>query len=64
MHEIVANHNKRVLNKSTAEKRRAPPCNCRDKTNCPFNDFCLEKFIIYKALVDTPDGKAMTHYGC
>ena len=25
---------------------------------------CRKKFIIYKASVDTPDGKAMTYYGC
>ena len=53
MQGIIANHNKRVLNKSTSEERRAPSCNCRDKANCPLNDFCRKKSIIYKASVDT-----------
>ena len=59
MQGIIANHNKRVLNKSTSEERRASPCNCRNKANCPHDDFCRKKSIIYKASVDTPDSKAM-----
>ena len=29
MQGIIANHNKRVLNKATSEEKRALPCNCR-----------------------------------
>ena len=64
MQGIIANHNKRVLKKSTSEERRASPCKCRNKANCPVDDFCRKKSIIYKASLDTPDGKAMTHHGC
>ena len=64
MQGIITNHNKRMLNKSTSEERTAPPCSCRDKTNCPLDGFCREKSIIYNASVDIPDGKAMTYCGC
>ena len=30
-------------------------CNCRDKTKCPLNGYCLEKGI-YKAIIHCPKG--------
>ena len=56
MHGIVANHNKRVFNKSTSEERSVLSCNCRDRPNCLLDG--------YKASIDAPDSKAMTFYGC
>ena len=64
MQGIIANHNKRVLNKATSEEKRALSCNCRYKANCPLDGRCHKKSIIYKASVNIPDGKAMTYYGC
>ena len=37
-------------------------CNCRSKKDCPLNEQCLEKTLVYKALVKT-EQKIFTYFG-
>ena len=41
-----------------------PPCNCRNKHDCPLEGKRRTKCVIYKASVCIPDGKTMSYYGC
>ena len=39
---IINSHNKKILE---AENKTKITCNCRNKTNCPFNGECLLKSV-------------------
>ena len=61
MGKIISGHNKKLI------KGGAPPekkCNCRNQNNCPVNNQCLEKDIIYQATVKRLDNsKTETYIG-
>ena len=42
MRNIINAHNKKILETENEAKRT---CNCRNKTNCPFNNECLLKGV-------------------
>ena len=52
MGAIISSHNKKLL--SQADNSNSPKtCSCRKKTECPLNNECLSRCIIYKATVKT-----------
>ena len=64
MGSIIAQHNKQVLNRHSSADTETPPCNSRNKRDCPLEGKCRTKYVIYKASVCTPNGKTMSYYGC
>ena len=62
MGSIIGQRNKQVLLSSADTE--TPPCNCRNKRDCPLEGKCRIKCVIYKASVCTPNGKTMSYYGC
>ena len=57
---LISSHNKKLLNKPTTSTTL---CNCRNKTNCPVNNKCLTKNIIYEAKITPANGNPMTYIG-
>ena len=51
MGSIIAQHNKQVLNRLSSADTETPPCNCRNKRDCPLEGKCRIKCVIYKASV-------------
>jgi len=49
-------HNKHLLQQPNAEGSDTRPCNCRKKEECPLDNQCLTKGIIYQATVTTEEG--------
>ena len=47
--KIISSHNAKIL----SEKVVDPPCNCRNKNDCPLNGQCKAKNIVYQAIVTT-----------
>ena len=45
MNSIISPHNHSILNPAKTNYG----CNCRDKTNCPFQNQCLTPNIVYQA---------------
>ena len=43
MSQIIKGHNKNIILKETQE---IVDCNCRVKTDCPFNDDCRKEGVI------------------
>ena len=64
MGSIIAHHNNQVLNWLSSADTETPPCNCRNKRDCPLEGKCRAKCVIYKASVCTPNSKTMSYYGC
>ena len=60
---IISKHNKSALQNRTDPRRTTPPCNRRNKANCPFEGKCRESSIIYKATLKS-NGIAIHYYGC
>ena len=57
MGSIIAQHNKQVLDRLSSADTETPPCNCRNKRDCPLEGKCRTKCVIYKASVCTPNVK-------
>ena len=49
---IINSNNRKILKE---KKSSTKDCNCRDKTKCPFDGYCLQKGI-YKATIHCPKG--------
>ena len=64
MGSIIAQHNKQVLSRLSSADIEAPPCNCRNKHDCPLERKYRTKGVIFKASICTPNGKTMSYYGC
>ena len=47
--QIISGHNKNILNRDGNENREPKMCNCRKPTECPLDNKCLTKSIIYQA---------------
>ena len=63
MAAIISKHNKIALQNRTVFRRTTPPCNCRDKANCPLEGNCRKSSNIYNATLKS-NGKARHYYGC
>ena len=59
---IINNHNKKLLSTKNQETRK---CNCINKQNCPLNNECLTKNIIYKGNItcNLQNYNYKTYYG-
>ena len=55
---------KQELNQLSLADTETPPCNCRNKRDCPRKGKCYTKCVVYKASVCTPNGKTMPYCGC
>ena len=63
MADIISKHNKIALQNRADPHCTTPPCNCRNKANCPLEGKCLESSIICKAVLKC-NGIARHYYGC
>ena len=52
MGAIISSHNKKLLSQ-TDNSKSPKTCSCRKKTECPLNNECLSRCIVYKATVKT-----------
>ena len=53
---IIKKHNKKILESN--RKEEIPPCNCRNKNNCPLKGGqCRQKDVVYSATVSTEEEK-------
>ena len=59
---IISKHNKIALHNRAGPRRTTPPCNCRNKANCPLQGNCRESSIMYKATLKS-NGIARHCYG-
>lgn len=53
MAAAIKQHNNKVLREAPPKRATGKMCNCRQKSQCPLDGACLEKSIIYKAVVST-----------
>ena len=59
--QIISGHNKKILNKIVPNKKT---CNCKIQNDCPVQNKCLEKEVIYQASVTRTDtGEIQTYVG-
>ena len=49
--QVITSHNKKLLRSKTDYNTTTKKCNCRNKKECPLNNNCLEKNIIYEATI-------------
>ena len=61
---IITSHNTRIIRKSQPHDISAEICNCRNKHECPLQNKCMSKDIVYKATIstDTKHYIGMTSY--
>ena len=52
MGSIIRKHNSKVATKD--ERKSHPPCNCRNKNNCPLQGDCRRSSVVYKCEITTP----------
>ena len=50
---IISSHNKKIINSGNEANGKA--CNCRNKSNCPLDNKCLNNKIVYKVEIETND---------
>jgi hypothetical protein len=64
MKAIIAGHNSNILTKQTPIIPSTRKCNCRVKNNCPMDEKCLTRAIIYQATVQPNNSPiAQTYVG-
>ena len=64
---VISRHNKRVLrqtksDESTNDNNIEKLCNCRNVNECPLNNMCLTKDLVYQAEVKTKDNNDIKTY--
>ena len=64
---VISRHNKRVLREtkseeSTNDNNIEKLCNCRNVNECPLNNMCLTKDLVYQAEVKTKDNNDIKTY--
>ena len=61
---VISRHNKRVLRetKSAQESAEDKQCDCRKLKECPLNQMCLTKDLVYQAEVITKDSSERKTY--
>ena len=60
MKQIIANHNKAIMNNST--NNETPGCNCRRNNRCPLDGKCQSSGVIYQATVIRQDNQKKETY--
>ena len=65
VHNIISRHNKSTLAKTEPKPDdNARTCNCRDSDECPVENKCLTKGVVYQATVTRQDNmKNETYIG-
>ena len=63
MAAIIKSHNKAILNETLAKPSATKSCNCRNRDQCPLEGNCLEKCLVYKAVVKT-EKSTKSYIGC
>ena len=63
MAAIIKSHNKAILNETLAKPSATKSCNCRNSDQCPLDGNCLEKCLVYKAVVKT-EKSTKSYIGC
>ena len=59
---IISGHNKSILRKQTTEVPKE--CNCQSREQCPMDNKCLTKNIVYEAEIKShPDGEIKNYRG-
>ena len=51
MKQRIDNHNRKILSNGREKEKCTKTCNCEDKTLCPHTGKCLQKGVVYKAIV-------------
>ena len=61
---VISKHNKRVLSEanSTQKSTKEKQCNCRNANECPLDQVCLTKDLVYQAEVTTKDNNERKTY--
>jgi len=60
---IISSHNKMLLRPHTTDENKHPPCNCRNKNECPLDGECRESFVIYTATLSSTNSPEKVYYG-
>ena len=60
MNSIIQSHNKKILSTTTNDQ---PPCNCKNKNDCPLNGNCRTSSVIYKCEVTAPNQPKKIYIG-
>jgi hypothetical protein len=60
--QLIANHNRSVINKNVSLEPSVKDCNCRNSNNCPLDGKCLTSSIIYQATVTRQDTQKEESY--
>ena len=64
MKQIIANHNKTLINTKNTKPITQKNCNCRQSKTCPLNGQCRTKGVVYQATVTRHDNnKEETYIG-
>ena len=64
MKQIIANHNKTLINTKNTKPITQKNCNCRQSKTCPLNGQCQTKGVVYQATVTRHDNnKEETYIG-
>ena len=59
----IAAHNARILKSGAGENEDPKKCNCRNKNLCPVGNECLQKCVVYQAVVEREDGVTDSYIG-
>ena len=59
----ISAHNSKILKQNANIQEAERTCDCRIKENCPVQNNCLEKGVIYQATITKDDGKIDTYIG-
>ena len=54
MTNIIRSHNKKII--YSGYEKNCKTCNCRNKSNFPLDNKCLNNKIVYKAEIETING--------
>ena len=57
---VISSHNKRILKETKSAQKSVKDknqklCNCKNANECPLNNVCLTKDLVYQAAVRTKD---------
>ena len=61
---VISRHNKRVLSEAESAQKstKGKQCNCRNANECPLNQVCLAKDLVYQAEVTTKNNNERKTY--
>lgn len=62
MQQIISGHNKSVMRREEPVNPNTKTCSCQDKSQCPLENNCLAKGIVYQATVTRMDNHRVETY--